>query len=81
MLNVPLTLIKIPDLFRNGHEIMRFSISNILKTINPQSENTQEMLYSRDSGFNCKCLTVRGHGYGAVAGGAQYAASLLLVPS
>jgi hypothetical protein len=38
-------------------------------------------LSSRNEGFNCKGLTIRGHEYGAVAGGAQYAASLVLVPS
>jgi len=59
---------------------MRFSISNILKTINPQSENCQEMSYSRDSGLDHKRLPVSGHGYGAVTGGAEYAASLLLLP-
>ena len=44
-----------------------------------QSENTQKILYSRNSGVNVKGSTVRGHGYGAVGGGAQYAASLFPV--
>ena len=42
--------------------------------------DTQQILYSHDIGLDHKCLTVRGHGYGAVAGGAEYAAPFFLIP-